>query len=201
MCRPGGGVAKLNNMDGENRAGTDTVIETEDGWALSLALGEKKGAWRVEIEFGRQESDLTQISLSGFDDQSDPPRPFSELHPVIGDVSIDRLLANVYRDFNLTSQLTPYVMAGAGFAKIEFSKVRYARTRPGNLEAQFFYEEKQSDLPFAFQLGLGLVGRVSENFFAEVGYRFFYPVTPDFEYLADINIRGHQVLFGLRYHF
>ena len=114
-----------------------------------------------------------------------------------GDISRLAFMLNGFYDFKNTSQVTPYLGAGLGLARLNASK-----------EALTSIDD-ESDTVFAYQLAAGVGYDINENVTLNLGYRWFDTAQADFKYASTIPSTGtatddfsdHQLRVGLRYNF
>lgn len=109
---------------------------------------------------------------------------------------VTSIFANVYYDFHNQSDFTPYIGAGLGAArtKIELSDRYYDGIAAGIKRSM-----SESEWNFAWNVGAGLSYKLNEQASLDLGYRY-----ADFgthSKWTDIDITGHEVLFGVRFTF
>jgi len=134
--------------------------EMDRTWVLNGALGYRFDSVRAEAAVGYQKYDVTNGS---------------------GDASLLTVMGNAYYDFDSGSGVKPYIMGGAGMARVHVSS-------------------GDNDNVFAWQVGAGLGFKVADNTTLDLGYRYLKP--------SDFNINGnsaswavHNAMLGLRYQF
>lgn len=136
--------------------------DMDNALVLNGAIGYDFGSARLEAAVGYQKHDL-----SDFDD----------------DVSILTVMGNAYYDIDTDSSITPYLMAGAGMAHVEFS-------------------EAGDDDVFAWQVGAGLGFEVAECTTLDLGYRYLKVSEADTDsWVGKGKGAAHNVMLGLRYMF
>ena len=129
------------------RGGLSDVRETsqvdthEAGTVPSAAVGVYSGPFRGEVEYAYQSS--TDLVQDRFDNE-------------LLTVEFQRVMANGYVDLNVTRNVIPYLMAGAGMAR-------------HNVEV---LKEKISGSNFAWNVGAGVGFRLTRNVTADVGARY-----------------------------
>jgi len=139
----------------EGDADMDTAV------ALNGAIGYNFGGARLEAAVGYQKHDF-----SDYDD----------------DVSLLTVMANAYYDIDTGSDITPYIMAGAGLAHVDMS-----------------WDE--DDDVFAWQVGAGLGFEVAECTTLDLGYRYLKPNKFDTDSSHEAKWAVHNIMLGLRYQF
>ncbi|KAF3984795.1 MAG: porin family protein [Methylococcales symbiont of Hymedesmia sp. n. MRB-2018] len=151
-----------------------TNAELNTDFAASLAMGYEFDNMRLETEVSYQQNEveeIAQINVESFD---------------IDTISIS-LLANTYWDFKNSTDFTPYISGGIGFANVW-------------LEAPDTSSE--SDFVFAYQVGGGLDYAINDNMNIGIKYRYFG--TSDVEY-EPLNIEysnsSHNIYVGARFNF
>lgn len=131
--------------------------EMDTGLALNGAIGYDFGDARLEAAVGYQKHDLS--------DSDD-------------DVSLLTVMANAYYDIDTGSDITPYLMAGAGWAQIDASW------------------DGTADV-FVWQAGAGLGFKVAECTTLDLGYRYLKP--NKFHVGSTGKWAVHNIMLGLRY--
>ena len=91
-------------------------------------------------------------------------------------------MANAYYDIDTGSDITPYIMAGAGLAHVDMS-----------------WDE--DDDVFAWQVGAGLGFEVAECTTLDLGYRYLKPNKFDTDSSHEAKWAVHNIMLGLRYQF
>ncbi|WP_041466370.1 outer membrane protein [Chlorobaculum parvum] len=161
-CEPGAyisgsigiGIPEKSNFDGYK-------YEMETGLALNGAIGYDFGDTRLEAAVGYQKHDF-----KNYDD----------------DLSLLTVMANAYYDIDTGSDITPYLMAGAGWAHVDSS-----------------WDE--SDDVFAWQVGAGLGFKVADCTTLDLGYRYLRPNKFDLGEGDNTKWAVHNIMLGLRYNF
>lgn len=156
-------------------------IESELGFVLGVAAGYDFGNnIRVEGEIAYQKNDLDKASLLGVEAD------------LTGDTTSLALLLNGYYDFMNESAFTPFVSAGAGFAKVEINDF--------NIPGSGLPDASEDDTVFAYQVGVGVGYAVNETVTIDVKYRYFGTSDPEFdtstaEYSSNNFYAGVRVSF------
>lgn len=103
------------------------------------------------------------------------------------------LFLNGYYDFKNSSPLTPYVMAGLGWANTKFS------VDVGNTTT---VENKKSKNTLAYQAGVGVSYAVSKTVALDVGYRYIDKRIKEKSMGSKFSLSGiHAGLVGVRFSF
>ena len=162
-CEPGAyvsgsvgiGIPEKLDFGGGQKYDMDT------GLALNGAIGYDFGDARLEAAVGYQKHDVT--------DEGE-------------DLSLLTVMANAYYDIDTGSDITPYLMAGAGWAHVDTS-----------------WDYNDDDV-FAWQVGAGLGFEVAECTTLDLGYRYLRPnkFGPDGD---EAKLAVHNIMLGLRYNF
>lgn len=164
-------------LDGDATLGDRTDEEAlgyKSGYVVEGALGTKTTNYRGELAVAYQTNELE--SLAGFD--------LDELG-IDADVDVEILsyMINGYRDFEVDSVFSPYLMAGVGFADIK-GKASTIST---------------DDTVFAYQVGLGLTLSAADNIDFDLGYRYF--ATNDARDIIDglkLGFSASRIMLGIR---
>lgn len=135
--------------------------DMDTGLALNGAIGYNFGGARLEAAVGYQKHDF-----SNSDD----------------DISLLTVMANAYYDIDTGSDITPYIMAGAGMAHVDMS-----------------WDE--TDDVFAWQVGAGLGFKVADCTTLDLGYRYLKPNKFETDSRNDAKLAVHNIMLGLRYQF
>ena len=186
------------------------TTEFDSGLAASLALGNRFGAMRGELELGYQSNDVdTHIGVvaGGIDLSTEDAGVLVTGADNLG-VSVENLvadgqgelrttylMANGYYDFQNDSVVTPFIGAGIGFG---FVDVEYAPSDVGIID--------DDDTAFAYQVMLGASLDLGADMELVGAYR--YRATTDVEveatlFDADFEIENRSSIFevGLRKNF
>lgn len=112
-----------------------------------------------------------------------------------GDVHALVLLANAAYDFDTGTRFTPYVVGGVGMAKISYSVFAAGGTVIAD----------DSDWVMAFDVGIGVYYAITDNWAANVGFRYLWTLDPELRDIAgnafDSEFATYDFLFGVRYSF
>lgn len=114
------------------------------------------------------------------------------------ETEVDTLLVNLYYDVKNRTAFTPYIVAGAGYAFIDWTS-RYTDsigTTPVSADGDV--------TEFAWTVGLGCSYAVTEALMIDLGYRYVDAGTAEADYqnlTAEADIKLHEVVLGLRYAF
>jgi len=151
----------------------DADARFEPGWGVAGALGH---GWdlptvrpRLEVEAAFRRAELKDVKIAGqkFDTGND------YLWSASG-------MVNGALDFTVVPVVTPYVMAGLGFAVVDA-------------------DDTDSDTVFAYQAGAGLGYEIGPATLF-VGYRYFATTRPDLGG-AKLDFETHNIEAGVRYGF
>ncbi|MDL2286485.1 outer membrane beta-barrel protein [Desulfococcaceae bacterium OttesenSCG-928-F15] len=89
------------------------------------------------------------------------------------DVGIQTLMVNFYYDEKTSTPLTPYLTAGVGIAILD-SKATEDQFEPAFNIGHYarIHSPEETDVNFAWQVGLGLAYDFTPNFSMDIGYRY-----------------------------
>lgn len=141
-------------------------MSIDNGYGVGVAVGYDFGPVRLDIEASHRESDGDKFETSGGDIDADE------------DLKVSTFLVNGYVDFATGSPLTPYLGAGAGYARAELDN-----------------DDQNDDVGVA-QLSAGLLMAVSSQVSVELGYKYLLPVSH-----SDFDVEQHTAMLGLQIRF
>ncbi|HHE31773.1 MAG TPA: porin family protein [Chlorobaculum parvum] len=163
-CEPGAYISGSVGIGLPEDTKTDNLgdQEMDTGLALNGAIGYDFGGARLEAAVGYQKHDFKDVDE---------------------DISLLTVMANAYYDIDTGSDITPYIMAGAGWAHADMS-----------------WDE--TDDVFAWQVGAGLGFKVAECTTLDLGYRYLKPDKIDSKDApGKMKLAVHNIMLGLRYNF
>lgn len=160
------------------------ALEYKTGYALEGALGMQMEMFRVELAGGYQSNKIDTFFDLDLDEAEEESGVDFDT-----DVSVISVMANGYADLDMSDQIAPYVMAGAGMAFAEMS-----------LDVEGEEPMSESDSAFAWQVGAGIGVQASEQIAVDLGYRYF--ATADLT-LDDTKAKldSSKLMLGMRYSF
>lgn len=132
--------------------------------AWGAAVGNDFGAYRLEAALGYENPNYQTSSADN--------------------ASILTVMANGYYDFDSGSNITPYLMAGAGVADVDVSW------------------STNDSTSFVWQIGAGVGYKVDDNITLDLGYRYIKP--EGLECPNDhnnVNWNSQHIMAGVRYQF
>jgi len=171
-------------------------VEYENGWLGGLTAGYTfDNGFRPELAITHRRNSIQRLQLT-------TPRLLGSTTVDTTDVSgyamTDTAMFNVWYELPLSSQIKPYIGAGAGAARVAINDGRYNSNELRN----------QSETVFAWQAGAGFAFHFTEHVTASLDYRFLQTNHGDFDLLEDTanthlraRYRANSVQFGLRYSF
>ncbi len=183
-----GGVTFLEDADNK---GGGVVIEsnTKTGFNAGGAIGYKFNEnFRAEVEASYKRNDLDTLRVT----QS--PLGFVTGTPVDteGDITSRSVLANIIWDFVNSSQVTPYVMGGAGIANIDLNDVRVG---------SILFSDDDATV-FAYQFGGGVEVAASKTVGFFLDYKLFGTSDPELKDSAGFDFESevfsHNISAGIR---
>lgn len=163
-CEPGAYISGSVGIGIPEDIKTDSIgdQEMDNGLVLNGAIGYDFGDARLEAAVGYQKHDFNNYNA---------------------DLSLLTVMANAYYDIDTGSDVTPYLMAGAGWAHADMSW-------------------NKTDDVFAWQVGAGLGFKVAECTTLDLGYRYLKPNKIDSNYVpGGMKWALHNIMLGLRYNF
>lgn len=181
------GASWLSNADFD---GSDpgirlsSEVEFDTGLHLGAACGYDFGEFRVEGEFGYQSHEfkkMTDIELNGI--------PLGDVD-ADGDIDAFLFLINGFYDIDTGTKLTPYLGGGIGFAALEIKDLFVAGIIRGD----------KDDTVFAYQLVGGIAYEITEQFAADLSYRFIATSDPDFGSIES-EYKSHNIVAAIRFSF
>ncbi len=150
------------------------------GWGV---LGYDLGYGRLELEAGIRNASI------------DKARTGSGVFDPGGEINSKSFMFNSFADYNDVPGITPFFMVGVGAAMVEVEE---------DLSLGFTFAD-HTDEVFAYQAGLGVGLPFSNSLTADLQYRYFATLDPEFEASDGSDIETeyatHNVSFGLRYAF
>ena len=158
---------------------TTATLEFEAGLAYGVAIGYDFGHGRAELAVDYKSHELDRfadVTETGVGDRGN--------FDAEGDIYTLSSLVNGFYDIQLNFPLTPYIMGGAGIAKITVKESG----------------DKEVDSVFAYQLGAGIGYAVDADSILDLGYRFFATSDPEFGN-TEAEYYSHSIVVGLRLYF
>lgn len=180
-----GGFSYLDDItfSGTGTGGLNLEAQSDMGVGILGAIGYDWGRVRLEGELGYRKNSFDQIAT---------PTGTEGLE---GDQDVWSFMVNGAFDIETGSALTPYVLVGLGWAKIDINDFKRASvTRFDTFD----------DSVFAYQFGVGVGYAVTDSLIFDISYRYFTTSDPEYDDPAG-NIEGecsaHNILLGLRFAF
>ncbi len=177
-----------------NQSSNDQV-EFDPNINIGATAGYDFGIIRLEGELSYKHAEISSIT-----DQSDGFR----FRNVDGNLGATAVLFNAFFDLHNSSQLTPYVGGGIGFASLHLSDTFGLDTRGGTARDLLLYGAGDSTL-FAYQAGAGLDIALNRRLSLDIGYRYFATDRGDFDSnvatTSSMRFVSHNAALGLRYLF
>jgi len=181
----GGGLNLLRDS-AINGGGFATKGVFDDGFVVNGAVGYQWGNLRGEGEIGYRRNDFDH---------------FTTLGKGSGDASSFHFMANGYYDFIPSGKFDPYIGAGVGVARVDYSQLA------GAAGATLLDD---TDTKFAYQGIVGVRYLMAPQWDVGVEYRYFATLDPRVRTTAatvpasvEVNAPYHNdsVMLGLTYHF
>jgi opacity protein-like surface antigen len=178
-----GGYAALTDSDIKGMGVDFGELSYDGGYSIEGAVG-----FVYDEDFNESPNVRAELALSFQENEIDE---FTDKQGLIGDpgttysggdaeTEIIAFMLNGYLDIPTGIALTPYAMAGLGFADVDAELIE--------------------DTVFAYQIGAGLAWNLNEHIILDLKYKFFMSEDPE-ESDLKIDISSHQVQAGLRYQF
>lgn len=164
--------------------GTYNIDDNIYGGSFAVGLSEQVfgGSFRAEVEYNKN-GKAEQKHYIGFDD-------FGYLWDEDFKLQVETqsVMINGYYDFDTGTRLSPYFGAGIGYGEVK-GTLSIAGVKAGI-----------KDKKMVWQIGTGISLEVTENFKAEVGYRYM-----DYGYFKKdgdkVKTDAQELYIGFRYHF
>ncbi|MBQ8465931.1 MAG: porin family protein [Alphaproteobacteria bacterium] len=178
-----GGVANHTLGDVKENKATDKKLHLDDNAAMvSAALGYRYKYFRIEAEYvHRKDTEESKIKVIPM------PVPPDEYARTTTEFKSRSYMANIYWDLSPYTMFTPYVSAGLGITKLEYT-YKASDTSASN--------KKYSENNFTWSVGGGLSAQVTTRFNIDLGYRYY-----DMGEINSGEVHNHEVYGGLRYTF
>ncbi|GAA5101441.1 outer membrane protein [Wohlfahrtiimonas larvae] len=168
---------------GFGRSKDKTLGGFRAAYGLDFPIAVTNGHLRGEIEYGYN----SKSKING---------RFLNNAPVSNQVKTQFIMLNAYYDFTNSTDFTPYVGAGIGYARLKANS---------QVDYQSFSKKKNN---FIWNLGVGVAYEVTPNISLDVGYRYvnYGKVSSATNiYSRPVNARSklkaHEFNFGIRYTF
>lgn len=159
-----------------NESGISMSLDYDNGYTVGGAVGYDFGKARIEGEIQYQKTDIDKFSASD--------GTTSLTSDAVGDISVTSFLVNGYFDIENSSNFTPFLSAGIGYAYGEIDNFNLPGSGVSSVSADFD--------GFAYQLGAGGSYAISDKTAWELKYRYFVP---------DNDFKSHNVTIGVRFNF
>ncbi len=179
------GATYFSDIDASEANGTLSQLELDTGIFVSGAVGIRVADFfRGELEVSHKKNGVDSFSLNNIN-----------IPNVNGDTGTTAALANLYVDFLPEHKLRPYVSGGIGIATI--------KTDISGPTAIFTngVVSDDSDMVFAWQVGLGASLAVTPNVDLTGGYRYFGTNDFNLDTVSVGGLGGHEIMIGARYNF
>lgn len=189
-------IVSFGNFDGsihdDGGSGSLSKSFSETSFGGALAMGYDFDVLcnvpvRLELEF----SMLSDMDVTGF--------PYTV--PTNAEIGIETLMVNAYYDFKNDTKFTPYVGVGVGIAWVSME---------GDLAGVVGFDS-YTESNFAWSLNAGISYDITENWSADLGYRYMNVGDAKTKSLTIVglgtghleakDIVSHQVMLGVRYTF
>ncbi len=173
------GAATLKSLQMET-----TTVDFDPGFFTAGVLGFGLEEGRLEVEVAYRQNTIEQIVLEK-GNTFDPGGDFSTLS----------FMLNSIADYDSGTIFKPYILVGAGAARIAFNE---------DLSLGLGLKDSE-DLFFAYQAGAGIGYPVTKRLIFDLEYRYFAALDPKFETTAGSELKFdyavHNASFGVRYEF
>ncbi len=126
-------------------------------------------------------------------------------------LSVNTLMVNTYYDFRNSSAFTPWVSVGLGYARVHH-KATYTDTswnESGEISDISALHYSGYDNNFAWSIGAGVRYDVTPDIALDLSYRYLdagksslsYKDTEGDKYKSEADVKSHDIMFGVTYHF
>lgn len=175
----GGNIAAVFLDDSDIDNGVSGKAEFETGYGFAGVVGHNFDPWRLEGEISYRNNDYDKVGVTG-------GQPVN----VGGSFKSLGLLVNGYYDFKIQESIKPFLMIGAGGARLDTDAVS-----GGGISIS------DDDVwQFAYQIGLGVGWQAATSLTFDLSYRFHSTLDPKFKGL-EMEYQTHNILLGIRYSF
>lgn len=120
-------------------------------------------------------------------------------------VKLNTLMVNGYYDIKNSSDFTPFVSVGLGYAAVDFKTTRADANNPGISES---YTNTHTANNFAWSVGAGVNYAINEDWDMGLSYRYLdagkadiTTAVGDGEHTSKIKVKTNDILLGLTYRF
>ncbi len=120
-------------------------------------------------------------------------------------VKLNTLMVNGYYDIKNSSDFTPFVSVGLGYAAVDFKTTRVDVNNPGTSEN---YTNTHTANNFAWSVGAGVNYAINEDWDMGLSYRYLdagkadiTTAVGDGEHTSKIKVKTNDILLGLTYRF
>jgi len=177
------GGALFPDSSDMNNLSLTADVDYDTGYGVGLLMGYDFGEWRLDVEGSYRTSSVDTLNVNS------APSTTSG-----GDLEVSALMINGYYDFEMPGDVSPYLGAGIGVARVSLD----GYTSSGTLIVD------DSDTVFAGQLSAGVLYALNEQVSLDLGYR--YMMTGDAELNApsgklETDADNHLILVGVKFHF
>ncbi len=187
------GASSLGAMDYKNASylGYPRPIEldTKLGYTVGGAVGYDLGFGRIEGEISYQSSKMDVIATSGVN--------------VIAGANLEGQgtslngFINLYYDYHYREKYTPYLVVGAGYAKIEQTDINFE-------DSPLPDDPDIEDTVLGYHMGFGLGIDMTERLTLDIKFRYFFASDVEDAIGAvalETDWEGVNGIIGLRYRF
>jgi opacity protein-like surface antigen len=192
---PENGETEIETPSG-GAAGTAKVhAEYKTGFAATGAVGYGMGNGRLELEVSYRHAEVDRFSGS----DSLTVGGVTKVFPASAsdtDLSALAFMANAWYDFETGTPWRPFAGAGFGGARVNMTV--------GAADTGFASDFDDSDIVFAFQVGLGIGYEITKRIRADLSYRYFTTSQPSLQTTiagTDVSARTeidmHNLFAGL----
>ena len=148
------------------------------GW--DLAPDNSVGKGRIELEYTRRTNQIDTVKFVEGNFKGG------------GNATSDSLMLNVYGVDHENSRLSPYIGVGIGASRIKVADLQVTGVTISN----------DSNVVFAYQVGVGIDVAVTDYLNIDIGYRFFSSSKPKFTEVNgqkfEMDYASHSAVLGVR---
>ncbi|WP_272691276.1 outer membrane protein [Providencia sp. PROV132] len=120
-------------------------------------------------------------------------------------VKLNTLMVNGYYDIKNSSDFTPFVSVGLGYAAVDFKTTRADVNNPGISES---YTNTHTANNFAWSVGAGVNYAINEDWDMGLSYRYLdagkadiTTAAGDGKHTSKVKVKTNDIMFGLTYRF
>ncbi len=171
-----------------NGSSLDSSIVFNESAVFDGALGYDFGLFRIDGSIGYQKAELDKVHEAGV------------IYPSPGSISVLTLMGSGYIDIPTSSAIKPFIGAGAGLARLDFSVSG----------APVTFTSDDSSTVFAYHFTVGTMYQINPQLSLGMSYRYLGTSEGSFDAFSPsqnisekmkLGFGSHQIRFGVRFGF